>query len=278
MAPEPDRTKPNGLNLTPCARNLKVTAMPGLTAIGRGVRQLSALALNSVLPPRCLACGSTVEKPGALCSPCWQAIDFLAPPHCALCGLPFEFDVGPSALCGACVREPPAYDRARAVMRYDDHSRGLILGFKYTDRTEGAPAYGAWLIRAGQELLAGTELIVPVPLHWRRLFGRRYNQSALLAQALSRQTRVPVALDALRRHRHTVSQGRLSASERQRNVAGAFAVPAAKQALVRDRRVLLVDDVMTTGSTVSACAKSLRRAGAVAVDVLVLARVIRPEA
>jgi len=252
--------------------------MPALTNIGRGLRQLSALALNSVLPPRCLACGSTVERPGALCSPCWHGIDFLAPPLCACCGLPFAFDVGPAALCGACARDQPAYDRVRAVMRYDEHSRGLVLGFKYTDRTEGAPAYGAWLARAGQELLAEAELIVPVPLHWRRLFSRRYNQSALLAQALSRQARVPVALDALRRDRHTVSQARLSAAARERNVAGAFAVPVAKEALVRGRRVLLVDDVLTTGSTVSACARTLRRAGAAAVDVLVLARAIRPEA
>lgn len=244
-------------------------------AIGRGVRQLSVLALNSVLPPRCLACGSTVEQPGALCSPCWQGIDFLAPPQCSLCGLPFEFDVGPVPLCGACARERPAFDRARAVMRYDDHSRGLILGFKHADRTEGAPAYGAWLARAGQELLGETELIVPVPLHWRRLFTRRYNQAALLAQALGRQAHLPVALDVLRRRRHTVSQGRLNVAARERNVAGVFAVSPAKHALLRDRRVLLVDDVMTTGATVSACAKALRRAGAAAVDVLVLARSIR---
>lgn len=252
--------------------------MPALTAIGRGVRQLSALALNSVLPPRCLACGGTVERPGALCSPCWQGIDFLAPPHCALCGLPFAFESGPAALCGACTRERPAFDRARAVMRYDDHSRGLVLGFKHADRTEGASAYGAWLARAGQELLAEAELIVPVPLHWRRLFTRRYNQAALLAQALGRQARLPVAPDVLRRRRHTVSQGRLSAAARARNVAGAFAVHPAKQAMLRDRRVLLIDDVMTTGSTVSACSRTLRQAGASAVDVLVLARVIRAEA
>jgi ComF family protein len=245
-------------------------------AIGRGARQLSALALNSLLPPRCLACGTMVERPGALCSPCWRGIDFLAPPHCSLCGLPFEFDVGPAALCGACARARPAYDRARAVMRYDDHSRGLILGFKHADRTEGAPAYGTWLARAGQELLAEAELIVPVPLHWRRLFARRYNQAALLAKALGRQARLSVAPDLLRRRRHTVSQGHLSAAARQRNVAGAFAVSPARQAMLRDRRVVLVDDVMTTGATVSACAKVLRGGGAAAVDVLVLARVIRP--
>ncbi len=246
--------------------------------MSRSVRRLSALALNSVLPPRCLACGGTVEQPGALCSPCWQGIDFLAPPQCSLCGLPFDFDLGPAALCGACSRERPAFDRARAVMRYDDRSRGLILGFKHADRTEGAPAYGAWLARAGQELLAEADLIVPVPLHWRRLFARRYNQAALLAQALGRQARLPVAPDLLRRRRHTVSQGHLSASARERNVAGAFTVPAGKLARIRDRRVLLIDDVMTTGATSSACARTLRRAGAAAVDVLVLARVIRSDA
>ncbi|HEX9790784.1 MAG TPA: ComF family protein [Kiloniellales bacterium] len=247
-------------------------------AIGRGARRLSQLALNSLLPPRCLACGDTVEQPGALCAACWRGLDFLGPPLCAVCGLPFAFDMGPAAVCGACAGEKPAYDRARSVLRYDDGSRGLILGFKHADRTEGAPAYGAWLARAGAELLADTELIVPVPLHWRRLFTRRYNQAALLAQALGRQARLPVAPDVLRRRRHTPSQGHLSAEARARNVAGAFAVAPAKRHLVADRRVLLVDDVLTTGATAAACAATLRRAGVAAVDVLVLARVIRAQA
>jgi ComF family protein len=252
--------------------------MSGLGTIPRGLKALPGLALNALLPPRCLACGGAVERPGALCPVCWEAVDFLGPPLCAGCGYPFEFDLGDGALCGACVREAPDFDRARAVMRYDELSKRLLIGFKHADRTEGAPAYGAWLARAGAELLAEADLIAPVPLHWLRLFSRRYNQAALLAQALGRRAERPVVQDLLQRRRHTPPQGRLSAPARRRNVAGAFAVRPAHKDRLQGRRVLLVDDVMTTGATAAACARVLRRGGAGAVDVLVLARVIRPQA
>jgi ComF family protein len=238
-------------------------------------RDLSGLALNALLPPRCLGCGTVVAQTAALCADCWTGVHFLDPPLCALCGFPLEYDLGPEALCGACVREPPGFERARAVMRYDEGSRGLVLGFKHADRTEGAAAYGAWLARAGAELTAEAELIVPVPLHWMRLFSRRFNQAALLAQALGVETGLPVVPDLLLRRRHTPSQGRLSVDQRRRNVAGAFAVKGARAARLAGRRVLLVDDVLTTGATAAACARTLRRGGARAVDVLVLARVVR---
>ncbi len=237
--------------------------------------KLPALALNAVLPPRCLACGEMVARSGALCGPCWSEVEFLAPPLCACCGLPFEYDTGPEALCGECTRSHPAYERARAVMRYNDASKRLILGFKHGDRTEGAPAYGAWLARAGATLIAEADLIAPVPLHRWRLLGRRYNQAALLAHALGRATDLPVVSDLLLRRRFTRSQGRLSPVARKRNVAGAFAVKTARAAGLAGRRVLLIDDVLTTGATVSACARALRRGGAAAVEVLVLARVQR---
>jgi ComF family protein len=246
-------------------------------AIGRGARRLSQLALNSLLPPRCLACGDTVEQPGALCAACWRGLDFLGPPLCAVCGLPFAFDMGPAAVCGACAGEKPAYDRARSVLRYDDGSRGLILGFKHADRTEGAPAYGAWLARAGAELLADTELIVPVPLHWRRLFRRRYNQSALLARALSRQTGIAWAPDALARIKPTPSQGGLGARERRLNVRGAFKVPPRRRPLVWGKRIVLIDDVLTTGATLDSAARALLRAGAAGVDALAIARVLKAD-
>ncbi|MFQ5468038.1 MAG: ComF family protein, partial [Kiloniellaceae bacterium] len=208
---------------------------------------------------------------------CWREVQFLAPPHCAVCGLPFAYDPGPDTLCGGCMAAPPPFARARAVMRYDHASRRLVLGFKYRDRTEGAPAYGAWLARAGAEFTPAADLIAPVPLHWARLFMRRYNQAALLAHALGRETGIPVAADLLVRRRYTRPQARLSASARRRNVAGAFALKGARAEAVAGRRVLLVDDVYTTGATVSACARALRRGGAAAVDVLVLARVVRAE-
>lgn len=256
--------------------------MGELADLTRGIAGLSRLGLNALLPPRCLSCGVTVHTPGALCSICWEGMDFLGPPSCACCGLPFAYDLGAEALCGACSREPPAFDRARAVLRYDDHSRKLVLGFKYADRTEGAPAYGQWLARAGAELLRDADLIAPVPLHWFRLFTRRYNQAALLAHGLGRHlgrhSTASVVPDLLERRRRTRPQGRLSASARRRNVAGAFAVKPGHASLIEGRRVLLIDDVLTTGATVSACAKALRRGGAAAVDVLVLARVVRGEA
>jgi ComF family protein len=252
-----------------------MTPHPGLI---EGLRDLAGLALNALLPPRCLACGATVERPGALCAACWKGVHFIEPPLCELCGYPLEFALGPEALCGACARERPAFDRARAVMRYDENSRPLILGFKHADRTDGAAGYGAWLARAGAGLLAEADLIAPVPLHWARLFARRYNQAALLAHALGRVADVPVVADLLLRRRHTPSQGRLSPAQRRRNVAGAFALKPARRARLEGRRVLLVDDVLTTGATASACARTLRRGGARAVDVLVLARVVRGQA
>ena len=238
-----------------------------LAALGGGL-------LNALLPPRCLACGVLVEQTGALCGTCWESIDFIGPPLCACCGLPFDYDLGPDAICGACSREPPPLDRIRAVMAYGDTSRRLIGGFKYRDRTEGGPAFASWMLRAGEEVLADAELIHPVPLHWTRLFTRRYNQSALLAQGLGRAAGRPVAMTLLRRTRRTPPQVRLSAAARQRNVTGAFAVKPGRRAALEGQRVLLVDDVLTTGATLSACAKALRRAGAAGVDALVLARVV----
>ena len=250
-----------------------MSALPEILATLRGAGQST---LNALLPPRCLACGALVATPGSLCPPCWEGVAFLAPPHCGICGLPFEYDAGPETFCGACLRDPPPYARARAVMRYDDHSRGMILAFKHGDRTDGAPAYGTWLARAGAELLAEADMVLPVPLHWRRLFRRRYNQAGLLAQALGREAGLPYRPDLLRRRRHTPPQGRLSPAERKRNLRGAFEVTRGRKAEIEGRRLLLVDDVMTSGATLAACTRALRRAGAAQVDALVLARVVRP--
>ena len=245
------------------------------TAFARPLaRRAGRLVLDALLPPRCLGCGTLVEEPGTLCGRCWRGIDFLAPPCCAACGHPFEYALPDTTLCAACMWRRPAYDRARAVFRYDAASRGLVLGFKHGDRTYAAPAFARWLARAGAVPLRDTAVIVPVPLHRWRLFRRRYNQSALLAQALGRLTGIEVAPDMLVRRRNTRSQARLDPPARRRNVQGAFALrPAAD---VDGRRVLLIDDVLTTGATVEACARSLRRGGAAAVDVLTLARVVRP--
>lgn len=256
------------------------------------LRPAARLALDALLPPQCLSCAELVSEPGTLCADCWTGLRFIAAPHCRICGWPFEADPhdlkslageasaeSPPAdlICGACLREPPPFDRARAVLAYDDASRGLILGFKHADRTHAAPAFARWMARAGAELLPTADIIAPVPLHWSRLLARRYNQAALLANGLAKLTGKRSVPDLLIRRRRTPPQGRLSRSERLRNVAGAFAVRLARETDVRGRRIMLVDDVLTTGATVAACAIALRRAGAASIDVLSLARVIRPE-
>lgn len=244
-------------------------------AVPAAIRSTVRRAVDIVLPPRCLGCGVLVGEPGAVCPACWGGIDFIAPPMCRCCGLPFDYDEGADAVCGDCARHQPLYGRARSAMVYNDASRRLVLAFKHADRIDAAPAWGDWLARAGADLLADADLLVPVPLHRRRLIARRYNQAALMAQALGRISGLPVSIDALRRVRATPSQGRLNRSQRARNVAGAFAARDSRRNALRGAHVLLVDDVLTTGATLTACIRPLLHAGAANVDVLTLARVTR---
>jgi ComF family protein len=249
-------------------------ARGGLRAI---VRRLVGTAVDLVLPPRCLVCGVTIADLHALCPSCWSEIEFLGPPQCACCGRPFAEATGAETLCGACLKRQPLYRKARAVCRYDEASKSLILAFKHGDRTDCAPALARWLVRAGADLIEDCELIAPVPLHWTRLFARRFNQAAMLAQAIGRLTGKPVVPDLIDRRKRTPPQGKGSRDQRKRNVAGAFAVPMRHRAAVADRRILLIDDVLTTGSTVEACTRALLGAGAASVDVLTLALVVRGE-
>ena len=233
-------------------------------------------ALDLVLPPRCLGCGTGVEAPGRLCPACWRALTFLGPPQCRLCGYPLPHALPEAPLCGACAADPPAYDRARAALRYDDGSRRLILAFKHSDRTDTAPAFGRWLVRAGAELLADADLVTPVPLHRWRLLKRGYNQAAILAHALARGTGASLVPDLVQRVRATASQQGLGGRARLENItAGAFRAHPWHRRRIEGAGVLLVDDVLTTGATVEACARVLRRAGAARVDVLTLTRVVR---
>ncbi len=232
--------------------------------------------LDAVLPPRCLACGAITEEPGTLCAGCWVQVRFIAEPLCVSCGVPFEFEVGEGTVCGACAAASRAYVRARAAIAYDDASSRFILAFKNGDRTDAVRTFAPWMLQAGASLLTDADLLVPVPLHWTRLFVRKYNQAALLAHALGRHAGIPVAPTLLIRSRRTRALKHAGAQKRADTVRGAFAVPARRQRQLASRRVLLIDDVYTTGSTVGACARALLRAGATSVDVLTLARVVRP--
>jgi ComF family protein len=172
------------------------------------------------------------------------------------------------------IANPPAYQRARAAVRYDDVARTLVHALKYQDRTDLAPAMGRWMARAGHELLDRADALIPVPLHWRRGWSRRYNQSGALARVIERQSGVKLVSETLRRVRPTEQQIGLSRTERASNVQGAFKVDTDRKADIAGRRVILIDDVLTSGATVDACARALLRAKAAQVDVLVFARVV----
>jgi ComF family protein len=231
--------------------------------------------LDLALPPLCAACREPVEGRG-LCPGCWSKLSFITRPYCERLGTPFVYDPGPGILSMEAIADPPAYHRARAAVRFDEISRALVHALKYSDRLDLAPMMGRWLGQAGRELLAEADALVPVPLHWRRLWARRFNQSAMLAAAVSSQTGVPVAVGALKRVKPTAQQVGLSRTERTANVQGAFRVPNDGKAAVTGRRLVLVDDVLTSGATVDGCARALLRAGAANVDVLVFARVAEP--
>ena len=223
-------------------------------------------------------CGASVEAPAQLCSDCFRRTGFITEPFCLRCGVPFAAAAqgGRESLCPHCSLAPPLFDRGRAALRYDTQGRRLILPFKHADRTELAATIAPHMARAGAVLLRDADLLVPVPLHRLRLFQRKYNQAALLARALARIAGRPALLDGLVRLRATASLGTRSASERAAEVADAFIVRPRRVDRVRGRRMLLIDDVMTSGATANACAAALLAAGAAAVDVLVAARVPDP--
>src|SRR6266481_325495 len=240
----------------------------------RGVWAHTArLALDIALPTLCVSCREPVHGEG-VCAECWAKLSFIAQPYCPRLGIPFVYDPGPELLSMEAIANPPAYQRARAAVRYDEVARTLVHALKYQDRTDLAPAMGRWMARAGQELLGEADVLVPVPLHWRRGWSRRYNQSGALARIISRQSGVKVAPEALRRVRATEQQIGLSRSQRASNVQGAFKVEGDRSADIQGRRVILIDDVLTSGATADACARALLRAKAAQVDVLVFARVV----
>ena len=238
------------------------------------VRASLRFALDFALPPLCPACRGVLGHSGGLCGACWSKLAFIAPPYCERLGTPFGYDPGPGVLSTEAVANPPAFARARAAVRYDDVASKLVHSLKYGDRLDLAPTMGRWMAQAGRELTKDADALVPVPLHWRRLWARRFNQAAALAREISQASNVPVLDDTLKRLRATPQQVGLNRTDRATNVQGAFAVPDERRAAVVDRRLVLVDDVLTSGATVDTCTRALLRAGAARVDVLVFARVV----
>lgn len=239
-------------------------------------RRLGRALLDVTLPPQCVACDEFVDEPGLLCADCFRQTGFISEPFCLRCGVPFASAAmgGAEHLCPACRATPPQFGRARAALRYDALGRRLILPFKHADRQELAKMLAPHMARAGAALLHEADVLVPVPLHRARLFHRRYNQAALLARAVGRLVGLPSVPDTMLRLRATESLGDKSAAERAQEVANAFAIRSSR--IVAGKRIVLVDDVMTSGATANACAHVLFAAGAAAVDVLVAARVPDP--
>lgn len=240
---------------------------------------LIAQIFNHILPARCPISGDIVAEQGMLSPQSWQALNFITEPFCNCCGLGLELSIPDmkGLLCGSCSAAEKPYRMARSAVVYDDASRKLILAFKHGDQTHLNLTLVPWMKRAGAEILRDTDIIAPVPLHWRRLVMRRYNQSALLADYLARQTNIAYRPALLRRVRHTPVQGHLSAKDRHKNVRSAFAVNKQYLREIENKNIVLIDDVFTTGATIEECAKTLYEAGASRVDVLTVARVSKPD-
>jgi ComF family protein len=244
------------------------------TGFGVPLRRFGAMLLDQLFPPACLACDAPVASPDALCTGCFKSLRPITAPHCPVLGIPFEVSLGPGALSAQAIADPPPFDRSRSAVVYNGIARALVSRLKYGDRPELARFCAHLMVQAGHDLWGPDAVLVPVPLHRARQFSRRYNQSTELARALSRLTGLPLDPALVRRTRNTRHQVGLSGDARRRNVAGAFAIHPDLLRRLRGRRVILVDDVVTTGSTVGAVTRALKAGGATGVDVVSFARVV----
>ena len=229
--------------------------------------------LDFALPPRCPGCGAVTEAPHRFCLACWSALRFLGEPCCMHCALPFEYESGPDVACGACLADPPDFDRLRAAVVYGEISRKVALKLKYG----GRPGVAETMARFMARHLAPPEgtIVAPVPLHRWRIWKRGYNQSALIATALARGAGLESRLDLIRRVKRTPPLRGMGPRERRDTVRGAFRIDPKQKPLLKGKAVLLVDDVYTSGATANACAAVLRRAGAARIEVLCWARVVK---
>lgn len=232
----------------------------------------SSRFLNALFPPVCLGCRKRVETVGALCSECFSHLKFITAPACLYCGKPLPGGEEKAKLCGNCLQHKPPYHRASAPLCYEEMSRKLILGLKYGDRLEVVPTFARFMVHAGADILKDADLLVPVPLHWKRLLIRKYNQAAVLSEAVTKLSGVPTDSFVLKRKKATPKQGGFSKSERYRNVDGVFMFNSKKT--IEGKVIVLIDDVMASGATVSSCAKELYAHGAAEVRILTLAKSI----
>ncbi|HLW91887.1 MAG TPA: ComF family protein [Roseiarcus sp.] len=262
---------------TPIAEAEENAAAPAwrVRALGAAFASLTRAALDVVYPPTCPACRAATAAADALCARCWREMRFIERPYCERLGTPFEQDFGPGLISPQAAADPPAFGRARAVARFEDGpARRLIHRLKYSDRGELARPLGRWMARAGADILADAGILTPVPLHPLRLWTRRFNQAAALAEAVGRETGLRCDPSLLARVKATRSQVGLSRAQRADNVQGAFRIAPGAEGRVRGARIVLVDDVLTSGATANAAARALLRGGAATVDVLVFARVV----
>ncbi|MBB4005734.1 ComF family protein [Aurantimonas endophytica] len=244
-----------------------------MNIIRRGTMAIGGSIGRLLFPPVCPGCQAALTGAGTVCPQCWPKLRYIERPFCEVLGLPFSYDLGKGFLSAEAIAEPPPFARLRAAVLYEDLAARLVGALKYSDRTDLVPLMAGWMRRAGAELLADADIVVPVPLHTGRLWRRRFNQSAELARRIARETGTTYSALALRRVKPTRSQVGLGASQRQENVRGAFKVVDPRRSEIQGRRVLLVDDVYTTGATTASATRALKRAGARDVDVLVFARV-----
>jgi ComF family protein len=239
-------------------------------------RRFGRQVIDFLAPPKCLVCHDAVLEPASLCLSCWANLKLIDAPVCNVLGIPFAYDQGEGAISPVALAEPPPWDRARTAVAYDEASRRIVHALKYRDTMEAGLLMARLMARAGQPLIGEADVIIPVPLHRFRQWGRRFNQAAFLSQQISQQFGKAYRSDVLKRTRATRSQVGLSFDERRKNVAKVFQVMPEGVGHIAGRRVLLVDDVLTTGATAGSCAAVLKKAGAAHVDVLTFALVLEP--
>ncbi|MBA8756131.1 ComF family protein [Wolbachia pipientis] len=226
-------------------------------------------ATNLIFPSVCVSCECIIDENLNLCSECNKKINFLTKHYCNVCGVVISDNI---YTCGKCIINPPPFKVLRSVFAYDQHSRNMIINFKFFDNLNYVKIYAKWIPQANQDTFQNAEVIIPIPLHKMRLFKRKYNQAALLAKELSKLSNLSYTPFAIKRLRHTVPQAGLSLKQREKNLKKAFKTSNKK--IIKNKIVILVDDVVTTGATVRSCSQEILNSGAKEVRVLSLARTV----